>query len=153
MDDDSIDLWSFQPAGDYEQANYGTGLAGRVLSLSHSLIEKRLVRKASLSQMLEAGCGSGLHPGFVIHDFDTYCLTDASEAMLQIARKRIVDGRFNFAQPPAECLPFARVALRPRAGLAPGQALGPRRNALKRGLTYDYAMAREHVDLSSISWR
>lgn len=184
MDADSCDIWSSDHAGDYERENYQKGLAGRVLKRSHSLVERELAGQSNFSRVLEVGCGTGLHPAFVRHGFDAYCLTDASDDMLQIAKSRTTDNRFTFVRTPAENLPFADASfdrviachvlehiyrphealhewdrvLKPNGVLSlilpcdPGLAwrlgryFGPRRNALKRGLAYDYVMAREHVN-------
>lgn len=184
MRDDPADIWTTEHASDYQNANYGSGLAGHVLHRSHSLLEEPFDSTMQFSKVLEVGCGSGYHARFVRHKFDSYLMTDASEEMLSLARSANTDNRFSFSQTKAETLPFPDASFdrliachvlehiyRPHETLREwnrvlgpsgvlslvlpcdpgiawrlGRYFGPRQSARKRGLPYDYVMAREHVN-------
>ena len=138
--------------------------------------------------MLEVGAGSGHHLPYVSKDFQQYVMTDVSEEMLNIARKKFCaevssdslviekqdatslnypDDSFDrlIATHVLEHLPnpvsvlseWNRV-VRPDGIISIvlpcdpgffwrlGRHLGPRRNAEKLGLAYDYLQAAEHIN-------
>jgi phosphatidylethanolamine/phosphatidyl-N-methylethanolamine N-methyltransferase len=52
------------------------GLIGRVSSISHSSLERRIDVKSHFSTVLELGAGEGQHFQFVKHSFDVYLQSD-----------------------------------------------------------------------------
>jgi phosphatidylethanolamine/phosphatidyl-N-methylethanolamine N-methyltransferase len=168
----------------YQSLNYADTLSSRMIRQSHVIVERPFGPDAHFSRVLEVGSGGGQHFGYVRHRFDDYLMTDASDAMLEIARAAHAAPGVSFQKADAAKLPFedarfdrliaahvlehmerphevlrewARV-LKPGATLSivlpsdPGFAwrlgrrFGPRRNAERAGIAYDYWMAREHIN-------
>lgn len=70
-------------ADTYHEANYGNSLSSHFMRLSHAAAERAFPADKRFSRVLELGAGSGVHLGFVRHEFDEYVLTDGSKEMLQ----------------------------------------------------------------------
>lgn len=172
----------------YDTNNTEQTLAGSFLQKSHRLLEQTLPKVGDLRRVLEVGAGSGHHLPYVSNDFQRYVMTDGSEEMLNIARKKFCvevssdslvlekqdatslsypDDSFDrlIATHVLEHLPNPVSVLREwnrvvRPGgiisiVLPcdpgflwrlGRHLGPRRNAKKLGLAYDYLQAAEHIN-------
>ena len=177
-------------AHDYDELNYQRGLQHRVMSAGHRFLEKTLPRQMCYANVLEVGAGTGEHLPFVLHDFDSYTVSDLDPRALAVARRKalqanlerlprlsfVAQGAAALAQPdasvdrliaahvlehlerPHEVIKLWRNALRPGGVLSVllptdpgfawrlGRCLGPRRQALAKGLPYDYIMAREHIN-------
>jgi phosphatidylethanolamine/phosphatidyl-N-methylethanolamine N-methyltransferase len=58
-------LWSDDLAQEYERANYGSGLSGRVMRRSHELVEVAFGEELHFPRVLEVGAGSGVHIRYV----------------------------------------------------------------------------------------
>ena len=87
MRNDPEDIWTGDYAQNYESANYGKGLAARVMRRSHSLVEELFGSSEPFEKVLEVGAGGGIHLSFVRHQFKEYWLTDYSTTMLEGAAK------------------------------------------------------------------
>lgn len=74
--------------GNYDAANTGLTLAGRSLNRSHAVLERTLRPGLRFGQVLEVGAGTGHHFGYVRHEFQRYVMTDGSDEMLAIARRK-----------------------------------------------------------------
>lgn len=79
--------------GNYDAANTGLTLAGRCLNRSHAVLERTL-RVGRYDEVLEVGAGTGHHFGYVRHAFRRYVMTDGSEEMLSIARRKYAAERY-----------------------------------------------------------
>jgi phosphatidylethanolamine/phosphatidyl-N-methylethanolamine N-methyltransferase len=100
-------LWSEDLAQDYERANYGSGLGGRVMRRSHELVEVPFGADVHFSRVLEVGAGSGVHIRYIRHSFDEYVMTDMSDAMLnQIPASNAARGVVTRRQEDASKLSF-----------------------------------------------
>lgn len=71
----------------YDQSNYGKGLAGFVLKSTHSIVEKPFGPNTKFSQVLEVGAGTLAHLPFVKHAFDRYIASDFDQAVIDAAKK------------------------------------------------------------------
>lgn len=168
----------------YQSLNYSNSLSSRMIRQSHVLLEKPFAESARFDRVLEVGSGGGQHFPFVRHRYDEYIMSDASDAMLAIARDahagpKVVFQKANAAELPFDDQAFDRVIAahvlehmeRPHEVLREwarvvkpggvlsillpsdpgfawrlGRRLGPRKNAEKAGIAYDYWMAREHIN-------
>lgn len=72
----------------YDQSNYASPLQAMVMGASHKLAERRFTRDHHFSRVLEVGAGTGEHVKYVQHRFDEYVVTDADDAVLDVARKK-----------------------------------------------------------------
>ena len=70
----------------YQGLNYSKSLSSQMIRQSHILVEKPFGPEVTFDRVVEVGSGGGQHFPFVRHRFDEYIMTDASEAMLDIAR-------------------------------------------------------------------
>jgi ubiquinone/menaquinone biosynthesis C-methylase UbiE len=84
----------------YDQANYGQSLAGRMMAKSHELLEKEFDRDAYFPRVLEVGTGTGQHVKFVRHRFNSYHMTDRDSEMLQLGE--LVDERWRCPDHPSK---------------------------------------------------
>ncbi|PBC23462.1 MULTISPECIES: class I SAM-dependent methyltransferase [unclassified Mesorhizobium] len=107
MKDDPPDLWSGAYAGQYEDANYGSGLAGYVMRRSHELVEKPFDSNVTFERVIEVGAGSGFHLHSVRHRFNEYVLTDFSADMLQNVGSASRQGNVTVLAQDATALSFA----------------------------------------------
>ena len=160
----------------YEKHNVDRTLAGRFLQKSHSLLEDSLPKDFKASRVLEVGAGSGHHYAFLHDKPAEYVLTryakEVASGVLSIekqdaTRLRFPDGSFDrlIATHVLEHIPNPVAALREwdrvvkKGGLLSivlpcdpgvlwrfGRNFGPRRNAKKMDLPYDYLQAAEHVN-------
>lgn len=168
----------------YDAANYGSTLSGRILSGTHRIIETDSRLAAHYDDVLELGVGTMAHYPAVRHSFSTYLASDHDPKVIEWLSERKWDERVQIRHLTGQDLPFAddsfdRViathvlehlpapvtvleewvrVIRPGGVLSlilpcdPGLAwrfgrmLGPRRNAQRAGLPYDYYMAVEHVN-------
>lgn len=172
----------------YDTNNTEQTLAGSFLQKSHLLLEKTLPRIENMKRVLEVGAGSGHHLPYVKREYQQYVMTDGSNDMLDIARKKytaeVSAGSLVLEKQDATALTypdncFDRLiathvlehlidpvsvlkewdrVVRPGGIISIvlpcdpgllwrlGRHLGPRRNAKKLGLAYDYLQAAEHVN-------
>lgn len=70
-------------ADDYENILYGSGIKRFSMGHNHKLLERPFNKDAHFSRVIEIGGGLGYHIPFVRHSFDSYLLTDGSEAVAQ----------------------------------------------------------------------
>lgn len=80
--------------GHYDEANTGLTLAGRCLNRSHAILERTLRVDRRYDRVLEVGAGTGHHFGYVKHAFQRYVMSDGSDEMLAIARRKYPSDRF-----------------------------------------------------------
>jgi ubiquinone/menaquinone biosynthesis C-methylase UbiE len=172
----------------YDINNSDATLAGGFLQRSHRLLEETLPRSARPARVVEVGSGTGHHLPFVSPRPAEYVMTDASDDMLAIARKKyereVSEGRVRIEKQDATRLTYADASFdrliashvlehlpNPVAVLTEwnrvvkpggimsillpcdpglfwrtGRMFGPRRNAKKRGIEYDYLEAAEHIN-------
>lgn len=172
----------------YDENNSENTLAGFFLQKSHVLLEKTLPKTEGINTILEVGSGTGHHFPCVKKDFKKYIMSDGSQDMLDIARKKYMSDIANHQlvleiqnatqltysndsvdrliathvlehlPNPIQVLEEWNRVVRP-GGLISivlpcdpgllwrlGRQLGPRRNAKKVGLAYDYLQATEHIN-------
>jgi phosphatidylethanolamine/phosphatidyl-N-methylethanolamine N-methyltransferase len=67
----------------YSSLNYGPGLAGRLLKLSHQVCEREFGSQDHFGSVLEVGTGSGHHIHSVRHRFDRYVMSDLNPDYLR----------------------------------------------------------------------
>lgn len=72
----------------YDYSNTERTLSGRFLQKSHALLEQHLPEMNGLNRVLEVGSGTGNHFSFVKHPLESYTMSDNSEEMLEIAKKK-----------------------------------------------------------------
>jgi phosphatidylethanolamine/phosphatidyl-N-methylethanolamine N-methyltransferase len=168
----------------YQSLNYSRSLSSQMIRQSHVAVEKPFGSDVLFERVIEVGAGGGQHFAFVRHQFNEYVMTDASEAMLEIARAAHSGPGVSFRRSDAAALDFAdrsfdrliathvlehmerphevlrewervikpggilSIVLPSDPGFAwrLGRRLGPRRNAERAGIAYDYWMAREHIN-------
>lgn len=172
----------------YDTNNTGRTLAGAFLQRSHRLLEDLLPRTGGIRRLVEVGSGTGHHLPYVKEKPEHYVMTDGSDEMLEIARKKYAteltagwlaiekqdatalsypDHSFDrlIATHVLEHLPdpvgvltewnrvvrpggLISIVLPCDPGLAwrVGRSFGPRRNATKLGIEYDYLEAAEHIN-------
>lgn len=74
----------------YDNSNYEKGLAATLMKRGHALLEKRFPAGSYCESVVEVGAGSGAHFPFVQHGYGQYVMTDASDLILDKARKATV---------------------------------------------------------------
>lgn len=72
----------------YEKNNQNATLSGRLLQKSHYLLEKSVPEDMIFNSIIEVGSGSGHHYSYVKNNHSNYIMTDSSEEMLTVARKK-----------------------------------------------------------------
>ncbi|MDP9179883.1 MAG: class I SAM-dependent methyltransferase [Gemmatimonadota bacterium] len=172
----------------YDANNTQRTLAGSFLQRSHSLLEELLPADVDIRRVVEVGAGTGHHLPYVKKKPDRYVMTDGSDQMLEIARKKYAsdltagwlvmekqdatalsypDHSFDrlIATHVLEHLPdpvgvlkewnrvvkpggLISIVLPSDPGMLwrAGRSFGPRRNATKLGIEYDYLEAAEHIN-------
>lgn len=172
----------------YEKHNQNSTFSGRLLQKSHDLLEKTIPKGMKFNNVIEVGAGSGHHYSHVKHEHSMYVMTDSSDEMLLVARKKyepmiesgnlviekqdatklnVPDNFFDrlIATHVLEHIPNPVAVLREwnrvvkKGGLISivlpcdpgmlwrlGRHFGPRRNAERLGLPYDYVQAADHVN-------
>jgi ubiquinone/menaquinone biosynthesis C-methylase UbiE len=172
----------------YDLNNTGRTLAGSFLQRSHSLLEDILPRDKSIRRVVEVGAGTGHHLRYLKEKPERYVMTDGSDEMLDIARKKyaaeLSAGWLSIEKQDATALTYPdhsfdrligthvlehlpdpvgvlsewnrvvrpggliSIVLPSDPGLLwrAGRSFGPRRNATKLGIEYDYLEAAEHIN-------
>ncbi len=74
---------SIKQAEVYSSLNYGPGLAGRLLKLSHTVCERDFGPDTYFPEVLEVGAGSGHHIHSIRHRFDRYVMSDLNPDYLR----------------------------------------------------------------------
>lgn len=90
----------------YDQANYGTSLASRVLRATHSLIEQEFTPDHHFPSVLEIGAGTLFHLKFVRHRFAHYVASDLQQAPLHKAMHDEIPDNVSLAVVDGNILPF-----------------------------------------------
>lgn len=84
--------WQQKAPAIYEKIYYEpNSLVAHVNEAGHRLIERDFGASTHFGSVLEVGAGTGIHLDHVTHSFDRYVVTDISERMLDIAKKRHSD--------------------------------------------------------------
>ncbi|MGB7287539.1 MAG: class I SAM-dependent methyltransferase [Salaquimonas sp.] len=103
----NFDAYLRQFEENYEKLNYSGNLSSKVLSHSHTVLEKAFTKDDHFGDVVEIGVGSGRHPSVVRHSYDRYVMTDYNDRMLDQARERYKDDdRFDYAVEDARKLSF-----------------------------------------------
>jgi phosphatidylethanolamine/phosphatidyl-N-methylethanolamine N-methyltransferase len=92
----------------YERNNYADKtLSARILSGTHTLIEKDFPSSVFFKDVIEVGAGSGAHLRAVRHKFDNYVMCDASIEILQTVQiSEDLSGKVETHQADAAALPY-----------------------------------------------
>lgn len=90
----------------YDTANYDRGLAARVLTKTHGLIEKPFDATVKHSAVLEIGVGTMAHFPFVRHRFDRYVASDFDQAVLDNIKKKPLADKVELRKLDGGALPF-----------------------------------------------
>lgn len=172
----------------YDSYNSKKTLSGYFLHKSHKILENLLPNNKKLESILEVGAGTGHHFMYLKKKPLKYTLSDASDAMLEIAEKKYqteinsglieldkqnatkltyTDNSFDrliathvleHILSPVDALEEWNRVVKPGGIISIslpcdpgmmwrlGRYLGPRANALKIGVNYDYLQAIEHVN-------
>lgn len=98
-------LWSDA----YDRNNYAAkSLSARILSRTHSLIERDFPPSTYFKNVIEVGAGSGAHLSFVRHKFDKYIMCDASIEIMQTTQNPSnLSNKVETHQADATVLPYA----------------------------------------------
>ena len=90
----------------YDAANYGTSLSGRVLASTHRIIENDPKLAARYDSVLEVGVGTMAHFPTVRHDFSRYVASDHDPKVIRFLEEREWDPRIEVRQLSGDQLPF-----------------------------------------------
>jgi phosphatidylethanolamine/phosphatidyl-N-methylethanolamine N-methyltransferase len=92
----------------YESNNYAnTSLSTRVLSKTHSLIEREFSANSHFREVIEIGAGTGAHLHFIRHGFDRYVMSDISLGILKSVRiPQDLTDKVEISQVDAKALPY-----------------------------------------------
>lgn len=81
-------------ANGYDDLNYSNSLQARVMHAGHRFLERTLPNSAGpFPCVLEVGAGTGEHAPFVVHDFDSYLISDLDAGALHFARSKLSSGK------------------------------------------------------------
>lgn len=69
----------------YNSLNYSKGISAFFLKKSHELLERQF-RNSHFDNVLEVGCGTGIHISYVTHSFNEYVMTDNDKNILSKCR-------------------------------------------------------------------
>jgi len=119
MRDEPKNLFTAVTAEEYQQGAYGANLTGYILRHNHELLEEFLPLTDEIDSVLEVAGGGGHFP-YLKHSFCKYLLTDVISLILP-------------------CDPGLAWRIGRRIS-------STRRMALRKGLPYEYLIAREHVN-------
>ena len=108
---------SFRPLPDYEllsrrwldsyDANYAErGLAARIITKTHALLERPFGPERSFPLIVEVGAGTLAHLPFIRHQFDRYVASDIRQSVIDGAAKRTLDPRVELLKVEGITLPF-----------------------------------------------
>jgi phosphatidylethanolamine/phosphatidyl-N-methylethanolamine N-methyltransferase len=91
----------------YDSANYDGGLAARILTKTHGLIESPFGPEVSYPRVLEVGAGTMAHFPFVRHRFDLYVASDFDQSVLNALHKKPLPEKVELQKLDGGSLPFA----------------------------------------------
>ena len=92
--------------GNYETANYGPSLSGRVLSWTHSIVETDTKLAEAYDTILELGVGTMAHFPTVRHGFSRYIASDHDPKVIDWLETREWDDRIEIQKLSGASLPF-----------------------------------------------
>ncbi|HMO06029.1 MAG TPA: class I SAM-dependent methyltransferase [Paracoccaceae bacterium] len=90
----------------YEAANYGKTLSGRILKNTHSIIEADTRLAAHYDTVLELGVGTMAHFSAVRHGFSRYIASDHDAKVIDWLKARNWDARIDIQHLTGSSLPF-----------------------------------------------
>lgn len=90
----------------YDAANYGQSLSGRVLSWAHSIIETDAKLAEAYDTVLELGVGTMAHFPTVRHGFSRYIASDHDPKVIDWLKAREWDDRIEIQKLSGASLPF-----------------------------------------------
>jgi ubiquinone/menaquinone biosynthesis C-methylase UbiE len=90
----------------YDEANYGSTLSGRILSKTHSVIEDDPRLAPKYDTVLELGVGTMAHFASVRHDFSRYIASDHDKKVIDWLEARDWDSRVEIKHLSGSSLPF-----------------------------------------------